>query len=321
MKKSFICILALCLLAATATLSAAASSLDFYTPAADGDLLYTVNMYGDQFWKPEKTVGDLQLTVIDEKTANVYGGKNSAQNWYGGEIEGLPLENNAYTIKFTVTRNEKACFGLYVDDIYGVYGYADQYRIMNGPSSLGAHGYINYENVGLEIPGTQNDGTPQNYALEVNGQACTLRLYIMDKYGEYQLVDESYPGEILVFATDNLGIYFYSYYSQNAIVSDIEIYKGMIISGEKLSDTTVPPETSKAPETTKTVETTKAPETSKPNESGETTTENSGGEGTTKAAETTKTSGKKGCGSAFAANTGAIVLFVLSALCLRKKKR
>jgi hypothetical protein len=263
-----------------------------------------------------------QLTVIDEKTANVYGGNNSAQNWYGGEIEGLPLgENNAYTIKFTVTRNEKACFGLYVDGIYGVYGYAEQYRIMNGPSSLGAHGYIKYESIGLDIPGTQNDGTPQNYALEVNGQACTLRLFIMDTKGEYQLVDESYPGEILVFATDNLGIYFYSYYSQNAIVSDIEIYKGMIISGEKLSETTVPPETTKTPETTKPDETTTSTETDKPNESGETTTESSGGEGTTKAPETTKTTGKKGCGSAVAANTGAIVLFVFSALCLRKKKR
>ena len=255
MKKAVLSISALCLIAVMSTfaVSVSATTLDFYTPAADGDLLYTVNMNTDQFWQPVKIMGDLQMTVIDEKTANICGGNNSAQNWLGGEVEGLPLgENNAYTIKFTVTRNEKACFGLYVDGIYGVYGYAEQYRIMNGASSLGAHGYIKYETMGFDIPGIDNDGTPQHYAVEVNGRDLTLRLFIMDRKGEYQLVDESYPGEIPIFANDNLGIYFYSYYTQNAIVSDIMIYKGMTVSGEKLSDTTAPPETTtEAPGTTK----------------------------------------------------------------------
>lgn len=305
---------------AAALPASASDPLDFYTPAADGDLLYQVNFFGDEYWKPENTKGAINVIPIDDKSAEIFPDNDKAQNWYGGEVAGLPLEGNAYTIEFTVTRNATACFGIYVDGMFGAYGYANQYHLMNVASELAGHPYVKYENVGLDIPGINNDGTPQNYALEVNAQKYTLKLFIKDKAGAWQLVDESVEGEIPIFVTDNLGIYFYQYYVQHAIISDIMIYKGMTVTGEKLDEVTTPavtePPVTTAPVVTEPVTT--APVTT---DAPKTTDAPATTASTTKAPETAGDKEKSGCGSAIAGSAVVLAAAAAAVVCTRKKKK
>lgn len=315
----FTSVLLIILIATTTVPVNATSATDLYTPANDGDLLYTVNMKGDTSWQPTMTQGSITITVIDEKAATLFADNNSAQNWYGGEIKGLPLNANTnYTIKYTVTRTETACFGLYFDGTYGGYGYSNQNRIMNKASGVAGHNYIKYLESGLDVPGVTNDGTPQNLAIEVNGEDCTFSLYIMDASGKYQYLDGTVKGEILAFATESINLYFYQYYSQHATVSNIEFYKGLTISQSETAENTVDettktPETTKAPETTKKPETTKTPETTK----APVTTVAL----TTKAPDTTAaTESKSGCGSLISGSFGCMVISVAVAYCFKKSK-
>jgi hypothetical protein len=188
--------------------------------------------------------------------------------------------------------------------------------MMNGGSAIPGHDYVVYADAGLDIPGIAFDGTPQDYALEVNGQSSTLKLYVLDSKGQYQLIHETVAGEIICFATNNLGLYFYVYYAnQPSTLSNVEIYKGMILSGEKLLETTAAPETTKAPDTTKKPETTKAPETTKL----PVTTVAM----TTKAPVTTTAAPveESGCGSVLAGGAGMLAIIAVAGFSIRRKKR
>lgn len=329
MKKIFIGILAALLVTVFISSSAPASaspSPDYYTPAKEGDLLHELNFSGDNYWKPTAYIGNFGYTPLSASSAEIIGHNNSAQNWYGGELEGLPIDNAGYTITMTIIRNEKACFGLYVDGKYGCYGYAEQLHLMDGPSALtsaDAHPYVKLGSLGYDFPNVAadgsalNDGSLQEYAMEVDGFTYNLRFYVKDTSGEWRLVDQSYDGEILVFTTYNLGLYFYSYYTQKATIGDLKIYKGYTVSGEPLQS--ADEVTTKAPVTTAKV-TTKAPGTTKvPDEVGDglTTTPDTTG----KPADTSGTDKKPGCASLTSSGVAVFVMTVGAAQLIRRKKR
>lgn len=298
---------------------------DYYTPAKEGELLHEINFLGDLYWKPVNIRGDFGFTPLSATSAEIVGNINSSQNWYGAELEGFPLDYAGYTITMSITRNEKACFGLYVDGTYGCYGYAEQLHLMNVGSPLAgdaAHPYVKLYTIG-DFPGVDaegkalSDGSTQEYAMEVDGFTYNLRFYVKDKAGQWQLIDESRDGEILTFATYNLGIYFYSYYTQKAIISDIRIYKGYTISNTPLQTETAPVVTT----------TEKAPETNPPVTTPKSTTANTtapiadtkGPDATTTAKA--KDDKKSGCGSALAGSAVMLSGFMTAAFCLKKKKK
>jgi len=275
----------------------ASAEENLYEYALFGDLLYTVNFNGDSYYSPASTSGSLTVTPDsqDSTKAVIQANTNNAQNRWGGEITGLPLGiNNAYTITWTETRNDNVdgAIGIYADNVYGSYGYLVKHKLMYNGSNIGSHDYITYTNKSILAAATACDGTPQSFAMEVNAQDKTIKLYISDYNNVWQLLDQSTAGEIMSFATSNLGIYLYVYYSGKPItLSAVNIYKGLTISGEILQeleettapDTTTPPDTTAkvttaTPQTTKKVETTKTPET------------------TTAAGTTVITESKTGCG-------------------------
>ncbi len=328
MKKVFIGILAAVLVTmfvfSSAPVSASASP-DYYTPAKEGDLIQELNFSGDNYWKPTGYVGNFGYTPLSASSAEIIGHNNSAQNWYGGELEGLPIDNAGYTITMTIIRSEKACFGLYVDGRYGCYGYAEQLHLMdvgNALTSTAAHPYVKLGSLGYDFPNVAadgsalNDGSLQEYAMEVDGFKYNLRFYVKDKGGEWRLIDQSYDGEILTFATYNLGIYFYSYYTQKATIGDLKIYKGYTVSGETLQEASEV--TTKAPQTTPEATTTKTPVTSKvPDEVKDTVTT---AEITDKATDTPVIDKKTGCGSLTSGGAALFVITFGAALIRRKKK-
>ena len=122
MKKVLSVMIAAILFAAL--LIPTASAADLYTSANDGDILYTANFNGDDFWKPEKTKGEMKVTVdpADSGKCTFENTQDKIQAWWGGPVEGLPLnETSLYTVYWTVTREEKAAIGFYPDAKYGVY--------------------------------------------------------------------------------------------------------------------------------------------------------------------------------------------------------
>ena len=300
---------------------------DWYSQAKDGDLLYTPNFNGDDYFKPATTQGTMNYVVdpADPGKVTLTSGPKGL-NFWGSEISTLPLdENTAYTIFFTATREGKdSCLGVFVDNLYGIYGYSYNQRFLESSKTLTNHNTMKYADLGIAAEGDNFAATGssvQRYAIEVNGQLSTLKMYVKNTADEWVLVDETAEGEILTFATYNLGIFFYVYNEADTItVSDISIYKGMTISGEKLEEITTPEATTtpKAPETTPAATTPAA--TTAAN-----TTATPGGAATTKAPDATTTAGakddkKSGCGSALAGSAVMLAGFAAAAVCFKKKK-
>lgn len=307
----------------------AAAEPDNYTAAADGDLLYTANFNGDEYWKPEKTpsaTGDLivEADPIDPGKARMTSVQDKARSRWGGEISGLPLnENTAYTIYYTVTRDTiDGSFGFFPDDQYGFYGYSYNNRVVVFGSTMTGHTTIKYVDSNIAAEGDTAKGvaitaatspSTQRYAFEVNGQNCTIKLYVMTTTGEWALVDQTYEGEILTFYTYNLGLYFYQYYQNQPItVSDVRVHKGMLVSGDKIvpvetEESTTPPPDTTTPEDT----TTDAPDTDAPTAEDTTTIAPND--------DTEPPKKNKSCGSAI--GFGAFLLLAPAALILKKKKK
>ena len=332
MKKALSSILAVIMIAALLIPAAATETspeIDLYTPAADGDLLYTVNFTGDSMYEPGRSVfadADVEVTLdqLDTGKVTLKGLTDKAQGRWGAEVKGLPLnEKTAYTLYYTVTRsstiNEKdPALGIAVDDVFGFYGYSYNTRFLEKGKTLAGHNTIKYVDSGIAAEGdTYSTGeSVQHYALEVNGQKVTMKLFVMDNTGAWVLADETKEGEVLVFYTDNIGVFFYVYYINMAVtISDVTIHKGMNISKEKLLEVveTDPPATTKTPKTEAPV-TTSAPETDAPTEAGDVTT--------AAPVVTTAAPAKEegGCKS-FAAPSAIVFAIATGAIMIGKKKR
>ena len=107
MKKALSSILAVIMIAALLIPAAATETspeIDLYTPAADGDLLYTVNFTGDSMYEPGRSVfadADVEVTLdqLDTGKVTLKGLTDKAQGRWGAEVKGLPLnEKTAYTL-------------------------------------------------------------------------------------------------------------------------------------------------------------------------------------------------------------------------------
>ena len=313
MKKVLSVMIAAILFAAL--LIPTASAADLYTSANDGDILYTANFNGDDFWKPEKTKGEMKVTVdpADSGKCTFENTQDKIQAWWGGPVEGLPLnETSLYTVYWTVTREAKAAIGFYPDAKYGVYGYADKIKLMNVASSLSGHDYHNFSDLGINV-----DAVIQDYALEINGVDNVLTLYVKDvttdKYVEFDTCEPFL--EIPFFDTDTLGLYFYVYYAnQISTITNCYVTKGL--AWGKVAETE--PETSPAATTPEATVPATTPEATEPESTPEAT---DAGTDAAPAPTTTAptTTGKKGCGSSFAV-LPALVAVLSSAVIIRRKK-
>ena len=328
-KLSAVCLVACILMSLCLACLPVAAAEDKYAAAKDGDLVYTVDFYGDEFYKPEKTYGDptVEVDAVDHGKATIYTKTNKSKSRWGAEITCLPLgENNAYTMYYTVTRDTvDSALGVFVDDQYGIYGYSYNQRLLSGTSTLAGHNTIVYADAGVNLDSNvnTNGGTfpsVQEFALEFNGQRCTMKAYIKDSGGNWVLIDETADTEIIIFYTEHVGLFLYTYWeNQPVTISDVNIYKGMLVSGEKLEavDTKPVETTTEKPDDTTTP---KSDETTTP-KADDTTTPEPAGTTTPKPTEANTTAPEKtgGCGSVVALGVTACLL--PAAAVLRRKKK
>ncbi len=302
-----------CLPAASAT----AAEEDWYATAKDGELLYTVDFAGDQYYTPKKDGGDPLITVdpTDSKKVTVNGGTNRTASWWGGYISCLPLnETTNYTVYFSAMREKRAAFGFYIDHVssstYGVYGYTDQVRIMKGTSSLPGHEYVKYAEKGYTVP---DFGAEQEFAFEVCGVNQTYAVYIKTASGKYELIDKSEFGDAVFFG-DHLGVYLYAYYTDMpTVISNMTIYRGLAFGDP--TPVATEPETSKP----KDDQTTKAPTPEKTTPKDDQTDKAPTPEKTTPKTDKAPEPEKKGCGSSVAYAAVAVVAVIGTAVVSKRK--
>lgn len=328
-----VAVLVLAMIASVIPASAAAAEEDLYAKANDGELIMKVEFNDKTTWEPTDSFSsnspmEVTIDAVDPGKATFNATGDKKQNRWGGEIKGLPLtESNAYTVYFTVIRDSATAskdpnLGVFVDDIYGIYGYSNKIRFMNKTTDLAPHGYITFADKSLAVEGDTYAATgrsEQRFAMEVNGQSYTLKLYMADTTGNYILIDQTLEEEIICFATDNLGLYFYQYNTGMPVtVSDISIYKGMVLSGETLKEVTTPEETTKTdePDTSKPDDTTADPSVNTSAAPSEDTTAAPKTDVTTAAPKTDDK--KSGCGSF--ASVSAIFTVCAAAYVFSRKK-
>ena len=236
------------------TMTASAAELDLYTPAKDGDVLFTANFHGiPGEYEPALFSGTPEATPsADGSSLKLVTTKDKSASYWGGWIDSLPLnEDTRYTVFYTITRGSKDSAGVYIDSVYGQYGYPEKTRIMNKGSSLAGHDYVTYTNINIDAPVADANGVVvQEFALEVNGTNYAFSHYIKNNAGEYVLVDESGFEGVPFFNSDVLGLFFYIYYSAHSFeVSNCYIVKGLSFGSYEIPETTPAPETTAAPET------------------------------------------------------------------------
>ena len=307
---------------ASLTMTASAAELDLYTPAKDGDVVFTANFHGiPGEWEPEVFMGTPVITPNADGTEMTIGtSTDKSKNYWGAEITSLPLnEETRYTIYYTVTRTNKDSVGVYCDTVYGAYGYTNRNKLMNQGSSLSGHDYVKYADAGIDVP-TADDGVTfsQDFALEINGTNYAVALYIKNNAGEYVQVDDSGFDAIPFFNSDYMGLYFYIYYAAHtATISNCYIVKGLSFGDYEIPETTPAPETTQAPETEapETEPVTEAPETEPVTEAPvETTT----AAPTTNAPTTEAPKAESGCGGFVA--LGVIAALIPAAVVVLKKR-
>ncbi len=327
-KLSAVCLVACILMSLCLACLPVAAAEDKYADAKDGDLVYTVDFYGDEFYKPERTSGDptVEIDPVDHGKATIYTKTNKSKSRWGAEITCLPLgENNAYTMYYTVTRETvDSALGVFVDDQYGIYGYSYNQRLLVDGSTLPGHNTIVYADAGVNLDSNINTNggifpSVQEFALEFNGQRCTMKAYIKDSGGNWAFIDETVDTEIIIFYTECVGLFLYTYWENQPItISDVNIYKGMLVSGEQLEaiDTKPAETTTEKPKDT----TTKPAETTTP-KADDTTTPEPAGTTAPKPTDTSTTAPEKtgGCGSVVALGVTACLL--PAAAVLRRKRK
>ena len=335
MKKSLVILLAMLMVvgAALAVSAATASPVKSYDSAAMGDLLYTVNFKGDDAFKPKVlgSIQDMNYTAnADGSTLTIAAkaGIESSRNYWGGKIEGLPVNNTTYytmTYKVNATaskvgNNSIGVGGVFVSEsgqivsgaptdqpiFYNNYGRhnavasADQRSALSNPMKIG--NYVMWKNLTKKFK-ADADGYI-TMAISFHGPTGKFMSYYLAEDDTWQLIET----QNFTFEKDTtMGFAVYAYYPEvNTTVKDAKIYKGAIGDLNKGSAaTTTPATTTKAPETTKATQTTKAPETTK-------------AAATTTAAPAAE---KSGCGSSIALTGIALVATVGTSVAVICKKR
>jgi len=304
-------------------MNSSALAMRYSVPAA-GTLLYTMNFKERIGWDPkkgEKATSVLSVVAVDSDPlfAKVTATTNSANHNWGGDIEGLPLNDyTAYTIFYTVKRSKETAtrdpnLGVYIDGFYGYYGYSGNLRLLAGMDNIPGHTTIDLNSFETLVEGNTWETTGESvehFAIEVNGTSKTIKVFVMDVESKYILVDYTTEGEIESFKSDTLGLWFHQYNTEMPVLfGNFTVWKGNILTGEKVAnppetkvtETTAAPEETTSPAETTAEETTSAPE--------ETTGEDTQGENT-----------GKGCGSS-AAFASCLIAVIPSASLLVKRKK
>ena len=296
-----------------------------YDAAAEGELLYKLNFAGDDIWQPGDYVRTSTVTPDEnDPTKCVYSGNVDARIHWGAPIVGLPLSGPtgdgsddyyAYTIEFKTSREHKdsegncidSMFGIYFDDCsssgHGVYGYTYNFSLMNGTERLmGKYTFlsegftpqgINYDAEGAD----QTQASVQEYAIEINAYDETYKLFMKDSTGAWVCIQASEVGDVMSFNGTYLFPTLYAYNPQGEkpiTVEYVNIYKGMILSGEELPEA---PDASDDTTTAAQDTTTAAPADTTTAAPADTTTNAPAGDNTTAAPTvTTKAPESNGCG-------------------------
>ncbi|MBQ8340743.1 MAG: hypothetical protein IJY22_00010, partial [Clostridia bacterium] len=119
--------------------SVSAEEENAYDSADNGDVLYTVDFNGTPgVFEPEAATGAPDAYVMDGGTSmQLIAMEDKTGTQWGGEIQTLPLnENTQYTIYYSITRTAGDGSGLYIDTVYGVYGYNNRTKIHEGSGGL-----------------------------------------------------------------------------------------------------------------------------------------------------------------------------------------
>ena len=231
----------------------------FYNAANEGDVLYTANFAGDEYWTPisaedaGEEVGwywtnseNMTVTVDPEDSgkATIALSKQGNSAW-GADLSHLPLgEGFNYTITYTLTRSSNKPIGLLFDGHLGGYAFTTKSRLQRNGAALGGHEYQLYSSMpGVVIPGTQpseSNLSVQEYAIEVNGDESSFAFYVKDADGNWIKMDSGVTDRSDgAFYRNALGLYFYSFQVTEVTVSDLNVYKGLSVVEE--NDDVVPP--------------------------------------------------------------------------------
>lgn len=233
MKKTLALLITLVmLLSLFSTLTAvSAEGENAYDSAENGDVLFIADFSGIAgVYEPDAYSGMPDAYVSDDGTSmQLIAMEDATATMWGGEIQTLPLNDKTqYTIYYSVTRTAGDGSGLYVDGVYGVYGYNNRCKIHEGKSGLSGRAYTYFEDAGFNLTLPEAGTITQEYALEVNGANSTMAHYIKDDSGEFVLIQASYPYDGIVFQSEYLGLYFYTYYADHmSVFSDCYVVKGL----------------------------------------------------------------------------------------------
>lgn len=295
-----------------------------YDGAELGKKLADINFKTMDDYKPVSymSLGAKETVTISEdgKSVSIEKGATAGATWWGAAIGDLKItQDTKYTFKYKIKAN-KGNAGVYFnineanpDTRYnfGTYGSFTNDDPAKTPSIVIQRG-------SSKIAGTVQNTTSYvpitplldangyvDLAIEVNGYTWTV--YYIGADGQYVKHDEYTANDTeILFGGSQLGLAVYIYnVGATMSLTDVELYKGLVISTVEDEETTAPQDTTAVPvdTTVAPVDTTKAPETTKAPAT------------TTKAPETTEEV-KKGCGkSAVAIQLVALIcgagLFVI----------
>ena len=236
-----------------------------YDAAAEGELLYKLNFAGDDIWQPGNYVRTSTVTPdADDPTKCVFSANDETRVHWGAPIVGLPLSGPtgdgsddyyAYTIEFKTSRDQKnedgncidSMFGIYFDDSsshgHGVYGYSYKFDLMNGTERLmGQYIFLNEgftpQGINYDAEGAdKTQASVQEYAIEINAYDETYKLFMKDSTGAWECLQASEMGDVMSFNGTYLFPTLYAYNAEGEkpiTVEYVNIYKGMILSGDEL---------------------------------------------------------------------------------------
>lgn len=218
----------------------------------DGELLYKVNFAGDENFTPGAIAdgfGQLTANVDAEDngkvTVSVPTEGDGLYHYWGGEIKGLPLdEEHEYTIFVTIERSKAVSatdpyIGISLDGLYYAYGNSTGIQLTKGGLGKVRSAVAYSDNLLCTVVGNHSldyDSTTepftQTIAIEIDGPNMNraIRVYALTDEGTYELFTNSDGGSNIQFMNDNLSLYFFQKNVDEPVtINSVEIYKGRTI--------------------------------------------------------------------------------------------
>lgn len=259
----------------------------------DGELIWKVDFTDtENFTTPGALKEGFPVldATIDETdhgkvTLSVPASEDGESHYWGGQIKGLPLDDEQqYTIFVTVERSAALSatdpvIGISADGKYYVVGDSSYLQITVGGTGK-VRSPIKYsEAISNDILGNHEDDYStttepfiQTYAIEIDGpnrDVRAIRVYALAEDGFYELISNTDSSSAIDFMNGNLSLYFFQKDAEQPVtVENVQIYKGRVINalndallGDDPTPTTPtnPGKTDKEPSTTAAPQTSEAP--------------------------------------------------------------